>query len=661
MGENSRQEILLGGVIMLFVFDQALKVIHTTTNPKDLISGEVNEQINGEHSCNLTIPWTADTQTRFAEFNYVGFYLNDRFEVYKIRQTTDVKKDSAERDLYCEHLSYELSDDIVEDKRINDGPAHDIITRILSDTEWEVGDIADLGNKTYNAYYITHREALYEIAELYGGELQFRIELDEDKKCIAHKYVDLLTTRGEDTGIRFTFDRNLEEIQRDTDTLEIRTCLIGRGYSPETENGGQQRRIQFTDIVWSKAKGYPVDKPAGQNWVGHPEAIEKYGIIRGVYEDESKTPEELLQNTWNALQGQCEKTQTYKAKLLFLQELMGGKKVLRLGDHFTIIDDEIGMTMNTRIIEIKYNLQDITDSEATMGQFYKISNGGSSLDKIQSQIDNIRDTINNIEIGDVDVDDGSFPDTVPPKSTVTTKGLFASIQIDWTYVYKTYYEYALYGSQMKGFEPTQQNLLYRGRGSSFLHSVQPDQTWYYRVCAYNSHGNRNEFSDEVVGYSAKIANAEDYMATASIGSALIGSLNADVINSGKVKAQHVEMRGMLVIDGNNNPTFEVDSFGGVRINATELKINSSGVLSGTETERLIEDEISKLNAKFETEINDVQDAINDLGGTLDGSFADGIISEAEAIAISEHLRRLDTEKADIDAQYEELYNNKYLS
>ena len=94
---------------MLFVFDQALKVIHTTTNPKDLISGEVNEQINGEHSCNLTIPWTADTQTRFAEFNYVGFYLNDRFEVYKIRQTTDVKKDSAERDLYCEHLSYELS------------------------------------------------------------------------------------------------------------------------------------------------------------------------------------------------------------------------------------------------------------------------------------------------------------------------------------------------------------------------------------------------------------------------------------------------------------------------------------------------------------------------------------------------------------------------
>lgn len=594
---------------MLFVFDKTLRVIHTTADPKDLIAGEVNEQINGEHSCSLTIPWTADTQTKFAEFNHIGFYLNNRFEVYKIRQTTDIKKGDAERDLYCEHLSYELSDSIVEDKRVDNGPARDIITRILSDTDWEVGNIADLGNKTYNAYYITHREALYEIAELYGGELQFRIELDEEKKAIAHKYVDLLTARGEDTGIRFTFDRNLEEIQRDTDTLEIRTCLIGRGHSPQTENGGQQRRIQFTDVIWRKADGHPVDKPAGQNWVGHPDAIAKYGVIKGVYEDESETPEQLLQNTWNALQQQCEKTQTYKAKLLFLQELMGDKEVLRLGDHFTIIDDEIGVTMNTRIIEIKYDLQDITNSEATMGQFYKTNGDNSGFDKLQSQIDNIRDTIGNIEIGDVNIDDGSFPDTVPPKSTVTTKGLFASIQIDWTYVNRTYYEYALYGSQTKGFAPAQQNLLYRGRGSSFLHSVQPDQTWYYRVCAYNSHGNRNEFSDEVKGYSAKIANAEDYMASASIGSALIGSLNADVINSGKIKAQHIEMKGVSVTDGNGTKTLDINSAGQVSMNVSSLKINSKAVA----TEEAVQVKVDNIQVGVRNYLKDTLNPITIVG------------------------------------------------
>ena len=111
---------------------------------------------------------------------------------------------------------------------------------------------------------------------------------------------------------------------------------------------------------------------------------------------------------------------------------------------------------------------------------------------------------------------------------------------------------------------------------------------------------------------------------------------------------------------NGKKTLDIDSFGNVRLDVTELSINSSDVPTKTETGQLIKDEIDKLNSKFETEIGDIQDAVGDLGDTLNGSFADGIISEAEALAIAEHLRRLDTEKADIDAQFEELYNNPYL-
>ncbi len=94
---------------------------------------------------------------------------------------------------------------------------------------------------------------------------------------------------------------------------------------------------------------------------------------------------------------------------------------------------------------------------------------------------------------------------------------------------------------------------------------------------------------------------------------------------------------------------------------TELKINIEDVTTKKETIKLHKDEIDKLNANLETEIGDVENAVGSLGDLLNGSFADGIIDEAEALAIAEHLRRLDTEKADIDAQYEELYNNKYLT
>lgn len=566
---------------MLFVFDQNFNVIHVTSDPADFISGTALEQINGEHSCTIEIPWTSTTQKHFKEFNHIGFMIDGRFEVYTIRQILDIKDGFAQREIYCEHLSYELTKDIVEDRRIDKGPASDIITRILSDTDWKVGEIAELGNQTYNAYYINHRKALYEIAEIYGGELRFRIELNENRSAIANKYVDLLPTRGTDTGIRFLFNRNLKKIERETDTLEVFTALIGRGYSPETENGGQQRRIQFTDIVWSKASGDPVDKPKGQNWVGHPEAIAKYGMIRGVYEDESETPEELLANTWASLQNQCEPTYTYKADLLFIKDLMkeylgeDGDTVLRLGDHFIIVDDEIGMEISTRIIGIEYDLLDIANSTVTMGQFYKTLGDKSDYDKLQSQIDSIRDTINGNE--DIVFDDESFPDTVPPKSTVTAEGLFASIKLSWTYENKTYYEYALYASQTKGFAPAQQNLIFRGHASSFLHSVKPDQTWYYRVCAYNTHGQRNEFSEEVSAHSAKIANAEDYIEHASIGSALIGSLNADVINSGKIKAQHIEMKGVSVTDGNGTKTLDIDSAGQVSMNVSSLKIKNNSV------------------------------------------------------------------------------------
>ena len=554
---------------MIFVFDRELNVIHSTSNPEDLISGEVIEQINGEHSCTITVPWNNTTQELYKEFNHIGFMLDGRFMVYTIRQLFDIKDGNADREIYCEHLSYELAGDIVEDRRVDNGTAYDIISRILSGTTWRVGNIAGLGNKTYNAYYISHRTALYEIAELYGGELQFRIELSEDKSRIENKYVDLLARRGEDTGIRFTFDNNLKKIEREVDTLEVYTQLIGRGYSPQTEDGGQQRRIQFTDVVWSKAKGDPADKPAGQNWIGHPEATKKYGVIKGVYEDESKTPEELLLNTWNNLVARAEPTYTYKAELAFVKGLMEDGDMLRLGDHFVIIDDELGLELNTRIIEIKYDLLDLDSSTVTMGQFYKLIGDKSDIEKLQSQIDNIRDKVNNV---DTSIDDTSFPDVLPaiPVPTVTSR--FATIQIDWTYENKSYFEYALYGSRTKGFTPSNQNMLFRGQASSFLHSVQPEETWYYRLCAYNTHGNRTGYTSEFTGRSFKISEASDYLETASIGSALIGSLNADVINAGALKGQHMDMKNVTVTDGNGDRTFHVDSFGRVHINATSFHL-----------------------------------------------------------------------------------------
>lgn len=61
------------------------------------------------------------------------------------------------------------------------------------------------------------------------------------------------------------------------------------------------------------------------------------------------------------------------------------------------------------------------------------------------------------------------------------------------------------------------------------------------------------------------------------------------------------------------------------------------------------------------EIDDVNNAVINLNDTINGAFKDGIISEAEAKAIASNINILNAEKADIDAYYNKLYANAYLT
>lgn len=61
------------------------------------------------------------------------------------------------------------------------------------------------------------------------------------------------------------------------------------------------------------------------------------------------------------------------------------------------------------------------------------------------------------------------------------------------------------------------------------------------------------------------------------------------------------------------------------------------------------------------DIKDVSDAVTNLDTTINTTFKDGIISEAEAKAIASNINVLNAEKADIDAYYTKLYANAYLT
>jgi hypothetical protein len=84
--------------------------------------------------------------------------------------------------------------------------------------------------------------------------------------------------RGTVTGKQFVYGKDILELEREEDSTPVNTALYGRGKGVETESGeGYGRRLTFDDVVWTTAAGDPVDKPAGQEWVGDPAALARWG------------------------------------------------------------------------------------------------------------------------------------------------------------------------------------------------------------------------------------------------------------------------------------------------------------------------------------------------------------------------------------------------
>ena len=71
-------------------------------------------------------------------------------------------------------------------------------------------------------------------------------------------------------------------------------------------------------------------------------------------------------------------------------------------------------------------------------------------------------------------------------------------------------------------------------------------------------------------------------------------------------------------------------------------------------------EVSKDISAANDSANKANDAVEDLNKYVDGAFADGIITEAEAKAIEKYINVVKSAKADVEATYTKLYANIYL-
>lgn len=388
---------------MIYLFDEKEKLVKIV-NKKAVKTALQTYSLTTENyiSDRLTVEMKALNDDEFEQVEYMAIQSmedNHQYHYFYIAQ----KKTVGDISTFTGVQSgiEELRKTPVFDKRPNNMRAEAVINDLLKNTNWRARFVAETINRSTNFYYISVFDALKKICKVWGLEMQFFVEMNGNG--IGARYIDFKKRIGEATGKRVVYGHNALEILKEIERTNIYTALVGRGkgeqVSSAEESGktadGYGRKITFESVVWSKAKGNPLDKPLGQRYLEDPEMTRRYGIknadgsmrakIGFVDFSEEENPNELIKLTYQALVNASRPQLTLKTSSVYL-------KGVKIGDTIRVVRHDKKLDYDTRVFEITFNRLNNQSSDIKLGD--QISESANS--KIQSVADKaVEDFINN--------------------------------------------------------------------------------------------------------------------------------------------------------------------------------------------------------------------------------------------------------------------------
>lgn len=317
--------------------------------------------------------------------------LDGAFLLFKIRKIE--KEGNGENQqllsIYCESAALDLLYDVVRPQNLGSITTSAALDKVLFGTDWQRGEVDWTGFHKFNfTEYMTVLEAVQSIKTTTGGDIRFRVTLAGSK--ISGRYVDIVQQVGSDAGMRFEYGKDLTQVIRRESTEDLVTALIGIG-----QGNTEGQVMTFTDVEWSVAKGNPVDKPKGQDWIGDPEALQAWGRggrhLMGIFTSESETSDRMLAETWEALQNRNKPKLEYEMDAVLLEKVSGyAADRKRLGDTITIIDRSFDppLYVKARITQLETCDTDPTQDRVTLANFveFAIKDYDAMLAKLSSTI-----------------------------------------------------------------------------------------------------------------------------------------------------------------------------------------------------------------------------------------------------------------------------------
>lgn len=534
----------------------------------DAISCQVEEESNGDFELTLVYPSDGSFFYALKQDNLIKADTSDTLKGQLFRIDTISKPLNGQVTVYAKHISFDLAknslNEDVNEKNINcENAGKHMLQKSDADSRFSVeSNIEMLGNYSMDR----KTDCLSAIAGTKGSLID---TFGNGPKLLRDNFtISVLNRRGKDDNTLIAYKKNITGFTLEEDYSEIINVI--KPYATYTED--EVEKTLYIDEIGVKSPRYIEGDIVKSRWIDFSDKFD---------EDETPTKEKLknlAEKYFN--DNSCDLPKmTYKIEFQPLSQTEEYKEdglaeleYIGMDDSVYIANSKYGIRDQARVIKTTYNVLadkyisiELGDPKTTLGSIINKSNN-STVTK-----DEVKDLINKNNKKD-------YPNTLPivPVVTIDRAG-FKTISLRWQYENKPYYSYEVYASQEQGFTPNAFDLIFKGQASAFLHEVECAQTWYYKVRAINTYGNATDFSEEVSATTTKISDAAEYFQEAAIESALIGSLNADVINAGKLKGTYIDARNITVPDGNGDITFSVSSDGKVRINEGSIQLDEEGI------------------------------------------------------------------------------------
>lgn len=343
---------------------------------------KVEDTESGVASFEATFSYSRENRRKVEECTRSGNYIlrksGKENEFYTITES-ESDTGSQEVSVYAEDAGLDLLNEVVGNYEADKAyPIEYYINKFAYDSGFVVGrnEVPHLSRKLKWEGEATVTERLASVAKQFDhAEISYSFEIERLK--VTRKLINIHKKRGIETDVQLRKGKEVEKIVVKQSITELATALLVTGGTPEdsdvpiTLKGYKYDDGDFYvdgDKICSRKA---LEKWSRYVWKDEPHQIlGNVGHIVKTYSYDTLSQSELCKRSVTKLKSICDVDINYEADIVELPENV------QIGDRVTIIDDDIGLYLNTRLLKLETSDTEKTKT-ATFGE-YILKNSGIS-------------------------------------------------------------------------------------------------------------------------------------------------------------------------------------------------------------------------------------------------------------------------------------------